>query len=77
MPYDSSLDVQIFTKSLDTEDGRLIVSVYSYNNGPHKLQITREFKDRDGNFIFAKLGRLSKEELQDLLPIIQEAFATM
>ena len=29
MPYDSSLDKQLFTKALETDDGRITVSVYS------------------------------------------------
>jgi hypothetical protein len=54
-----------------------VVSVHSYRNGPKKLQITREIKDREGNFIFARLGRLSKEEIEGILPIIQEAIKIM
>lgn len=77
MPYDSSLDEQLFSKPFETETAKVMVSVYSYNNGPKKLQLTREFKDRNGNFTVAKLGRLSKEELQGILPIIDEALAIM
>jgi len=77
MPYDSSLDAQLFAKEWETESGKIVVSVYSYNNGPKKLQIAREIRDREGNFNFAKLGRLSKDELQGILPIIQEAVTVM
>ena len=77
MPYDSSLDQQLFSKSCDTASGRIVVSVYSYKNGPRKLQITREIRDKEGAFLFAKLGRLSKEELEGILPFIQEAMAQM
>jgi hypothetical protein len=73
MPYDASLDSQIFTKSWETEDQKITVSVYSYNNGPKKMQIVREVKDNQGNFRFSKLGRLSKDEIDALLPFIQEA----
>jgi hypothetical protein len=77
MPYDSSLDSQLFSKSWDGEAGRIVVSVYSYNQGPKKLQIAREIKNREGKFNFAKLGRLYKEELEGILPLIQEALAAM
>ena len=77
MPYDSSLDQQVFSKECETDGGKIIISVHSYNNGPKKLQITREVKDREGNFTFTKLGRLSKEELECILPVIQEAAAVM
>ncbi len=77
MPYDSSLDERSFFKSWENETSRITVSIYSYNNGPKKLQIAREIKDRDQNFTFAKLGRLSKEELGGILPFIQESVAIM
>ena len=77
MPYDSSLDEQLFSKPFETTNGKIVVSVYSYNNGSKKLQLTREIKAADGNFTFAKLGRLSKEELEGILPLIQEALAVM
>jgi hypothetical protein len=77
MPYDSSLDQQMFTKSCDTDNGRLSVSIYSYNNGPQKIQISRESKDQQDNLKFAKLGRLSKSEMESLLPIIKEALSKM
>lgn len=77
MPYDSSLDNQLFAKILETEGGRITVSVYSYNNGPLKMQIVRENKDAEGNFRFAKLGRLTKEEALGVQPLIQEALTHM
>ncbi len=77
MPYDSSLDVQLFSKSWESDAGKIVVSVYSYNNGPKKMQITREIKNREGKSNFAKLGRLSKDELQGVLPLIEEALAIM
>ena len=77
MPYDSSLDEQLFTKFWENEAGKVVVSVYSYNNGAKKLQIVREVKDRNGEFSFAKLGRLTKDELTGILPLIQEASSVM
>ncbi len=77
MPYDSSLDQQLFTKTFETETGKIVVSIYSYNNGPRKLQLSRENKDAEGNPRFAKLGRLSKSELEGILPLINEALGNM
>jgi len=77
MPYDSSLDEQLFSKSLDTNEGRITVSVYSYNNGAKKLQIVRENRDPEGNLRFAKMGRLTKAEAEGILPFIQEAITQM
>ena len=77
MPYDPSLDESIFSKSFETETGRLTVSVYSYNQGAKKLQLTRENRDSQGDFRFAKLGRMTKDEIVTLLPAIQEAIKAM
>jgi len=77
MPYNSSLDEQVFSKAWENDSGKIVVSVYSYNNGPKKLQIIREIKNREGVTNFAKLGRLSKEELEGILPLIQEALTNM
>jgi predicted transcriptional regulator len=77
MPYDASLDEQLFSKSWENDTGKIVVSVYSYNNGAKKVQITRELQDREGRPAFAKLGRLSKEELQGILPLLQEAQSVM
>ncbi|MFH1768260.1 MAG: hypothetical protein ABH858_03770 [Candidatus Omnitrophota bacterium] len=75
MPYDKSLDDCIFTKAWEKGGQRLTVSVYSYNNGPKKLQITRENQDSHGEFRFAKLGRMAKEEVESILPLIQETIS--
>jgi hypothetical protein len=77
MPYDRNLDECLFSKSWETELQRLTVSVYSYNKGSKKLQITRENKDSQGNFRFVKLGRMTKEEVESLLPLIEEALDHM
>ena len=77
MPYDGSLDESLFSKSRETDSDRLTVSVYSYNKGAKKLQIARENRDAQGDFRYAKLGRMNKEEVASLLPLIQEALKHM
>lgn len=77
MPYDADLDVCLFSKPWEDEDGRLTVSIYSYNQGRKKLQINRENRNAQGEFRFAKLGRLTKAEAEAILPLIQEALGEM
>ncbi len=77
MPYEADLDREVFSKSVDTESGKLSVKIMSYNEGARKLQISRERQDKDGVLKFAKLGRLTKEEVESILPLIQEAQAQM
>ena len=73
MPYDSTLDQKLFSKTWETEATRIVVSIYSYNNGPKKAQISRENKDAEGEYRFSKLGRMTQDELQGILPLLEEA----
>ena len=77
MPYDSELDKSLFSKSWESKGQRLTVSVYSYNQGPKKLQISRQSKDDEGGFRFVKLGRMTKEEVEAILPLLKEALGYM
>ncbi|MCM8786702.1 MAG: hypothetical protein NC935_01455 [Candidatus Omnitrophica bacterium] len=77
MPYDNSLDEKKFSKFISTPKGKIVISVYSYNKGPNKLQISREIERKDNTVTYARLGRLSKEEVEKILPILQEALSIM
>jgi predicted transcriptional regulator len=77
MPYDSSLDECLFTKANETDFDKITVSVMSYNKGAKKLQIVRQNKTQDGELRFTKLGRMTKEEVQVILPIMEEALKHM
>ena len=77
MPYDNSLDEVLFSKHWENDSDRLTVSVRSYNKGPKKLQISRESINAQGEMKFAKLGRMTKDEVDEILPLISEANKTM
>ncbi len=70
--FDKSLDKELFSKTVDFERSRITVAVFSYNNGTPKLQLSRENKTADG-FSFAKLGRMTKSEVETVLPLMEEA----
>ncbi len=76
MPYNQSLDVQVFKDMKEFGDTRITIGVFSYNNGEKKLQITRENKT-DEDWRFTKMGRLTKSEVQEILPLIQKAVQNM
>ena len=77
MKFDSSLDEQLFAKELENDGVKIVVSVHSYNNGAKKLQLVRETRDAEGNWRFGKLGRLTKVEVEGILPMINEALGHM
>jgi len=77
MPYDPNQDESLFSKKWESETGRLTVSVYSYNKGQKKLQISRENRTGEGELRYAKLGRMMKEEVEAILPFMQEAISKM
>ena len=77
MPYDSSLDETLFEKTWENDGDRLTVSIRSYNNGQKKLQLSRESVNNQGELRFAKLGRMTKDEVEAILPMMQEALTNM
>jgi len=77
MPYNADLDKELFGKAWEEERTRIRVRVFSYNQGPKKIQITRENKDSEDQFRFTKLGRLTKEEVEGILPLLKEALEKM
>ncbi len=77
MPYNADLDKELFGKAWEGERTRIRARVFSYNQGPKKIQITRENKDSEDQFRFTKLGRLTKEEVEGILPLLKEALEKM
>ncbi|MCB9362585.1 hypothetical protein H6504_04060 [Candidatus Woesearchaeota archaeon] len=78
MPYDKSLDKELFGEEIEFETTKVKVSIMSYNDGQKKLQLSRENRDMNsGEFKFSKLGRMTKEEVEKILPIMQKAFGQM
>ena len=77
MPYDQALDTESFIVTKEFEDTRLTVGVYSYNGGTKKLQLTRENRTAENDWRFAKMGRLSKEEVKEIIPIMMKAVESM
>ena len=77
MPYDQSLDVSTFKETKEFEDTRITVGVFSYNGGTKKLQLSRENQNQNEEWRFAKLGRMTKEEAQEVIPIMAKAIETM
>ena len=77
MAYDSQLDERAFAKTWKGTTSQLTVAVYAYNKGAKKVQISRELTKEDGQPSFAKLGRMTKEELHNILPLLHEALALL
>jgi hypothetical protein len=72
--FDPSLDKELFGEAVQIGTAfKLKVSVMSYNEGMAKLQISRERINKDGSPGFAKLGRLTLDELNAIFPLIKKA----
>ncbi len=71
--FDKSLDQELFSESVEFSKSRIAVSVFAYNNGTPKLQLSREMKSASGEYSFAKLGRLTKEEVEKIMPLMEKA----
>lgn len=77
MPYDKNLDQEIFSENADFGDSKITVSVFSYNKGEPKLQISRQIRRAQDEWIFSKLGRLTKAEAEVVTPLMQKAMGKM
>jgi nuclear transport factor 2 (NTF2) superfamily protein len=77
MPFDKTLDVESFKEIKEFADTRITVGVFSYNGGANKLQISRENRNQNEEWRFAKLGRMTKEEAQEIVPIMLRAAENM
>jgi len=73
MAFDPNADKCLWKESIDFERTKITVSVMSYNEGVPKLQISREMKNAEGQLKFAKLGRMLKEEVEAVLPLMEKA----
>ncbi|MBU0457626.1 MAG: hypothetical protein ABH824_04605 [Nanoarchaeota archaeon] len=73
MVFDKSLDKELFSEKVEFERSVITIAVMSYNEGVPKLQLSRENKNAAGELGFAKLGRMTKEEVEAVLPLIEKA----
>ena len=75
--FDKNLDKELFSETKEFETSKIKVGVYSYNDGEKKLQISRETRNQDGEWKFAKVGRMFKDEVEAVIPIMQKALENM
>ena len=71
--YDKKLDKEIFSEEIPLQFSTLIAKVMKYNKGEAKLQLCRIKPNAKGESMFAKLGRLTKTELELLEPVLEKA----
>ena len=65
MAFNSDKDVELNSKEVLNDGSTIItVGIYQYNGGVPKVQIKREIQKSDGERKFAKLGRLTLEEVE-------------
>jgi len=78
MAFDKSLDEERFKEVAEFEVTRITVSVFSYNGGTPKLQVSREnLNTNTGEWVFAKLGRMVLSEVEKILPMIEKSKKSM
>ena len=77
MAFDKNLDKELFSETIEFETSRIKVGVYSYNDGEKKLQLSRENRNQDGEWTFSKLGRMFKDEVEAVIPIMKKALDKM
>jgi hypothetical protein len=75
--FDKSKDKNLFKETVEVGDAKITVGVYAYDGNDQKVQITRMRKNEKSEYgwSFAKLGRLTKDELVEILPLLDKALA--
>ena len=77
MPYDQTLDKDLFKESKEFDGTKITVGVFQYNEGEKKLQVVRENRTQTDEWRFAKLGRMNKEEATEVIPVMAKALEVM
>jgi len=76
--FDKSLDKQLWGEQVEFETTRITVSVMAYNEGTPKLQVARENRNQNsGEYSWSKLGRMTKEEAEAVVPLMKKALENM
>ncbi len=70
--FDPALDQELYSEETELNNFNFKVSVMSYNDGQPKMQISRKRKLQSGETSFAKLGRLTLEEIDCIFPLIEK-----
>lgn len=76
MAYDTSKDVELEREELKRGHYKLVVSLHSYDKGPTKLQLSRVNLSEERE-TFVKLGRLPKDDVEELLLLIKKILPRM
>ncbi len=63
--------------TIEVAGGSIKVGLWSYAGGPKKIGMTRTFLKRDGSEGTGAIGRVTKEEMEQLLPLLQKALDTI
>ena len=74
MPYESSKDETLAEETIERGDYLLKVSLYSYDGAKPKLQLSRILL-KDGREQFAKLGRLTIEDVESIIPAMKKVIS--
>jgi hypothetical protein len=84
MAYERALDETIWTKDVDISNPfnkgtkfKFVVSVMRYKGGQPKIDIKRLTYGAYMKGEYGKLGRLTKDEMDSLIPVFYEAMKEM
>lgn len=72
MAYEKEKDKQIWEEVKELGDTKIAVGIYHYEGLDPRVQISRQNKFGE-EWKWVKLGRLTKDELDVILPLLQEA----
>lgn len=71
MGYDRTKDVELDKEICDFGNTKVHVTLNQYDGGPKKVGLSRE-NEKDGNWTFSKLGRLTVKEAESVVEAMAE-----
>jgi len=77
LAYSEKDDKLIKLFEFGDEDAALHFSIFSYDGGPRKIQMTRMFKKKDNTQGYGKAGRMTIEEMKYLRDNLDEIISVM
>ncbi len=74
---DKDVLIKMFEMITDEKGSSLMLSIFSYDNGPKKLAMTRSYNKKDGSVGYSSAGRLSLMEVNFLKDKLDEIIKEM
>lgn len=75
--FDKSKDKLVKSETLEFEGMKITVSIHSYDGGDNKMGLSKLLVKEGEEDKFAKVGRMTKEQAEKVVPVMQKMLEDM